>query len=304
MNGRLDLQLVRARHPIPAIAGRVVKLLRAGSEWKACCPFHADRSPSFTIFDNGRRFHCFGCGAAGDVLDFVQRTHRVGFREAAAILEGGTFPVAAMEASAAAAPSHDRTVEALAIWDRAENASGTPAESYLRSRRLQLPLPSAIRFTRLAYGKSGPQHPVMVTIVTDAQDRPTGIQRTYLNAAGTGKAAVAKPKLSLGRIAGGAIRLGPASSQVTVCEGLEDGLTLAQGGAGPVWVAAGASMLAGMKFPPVVRSVVIGADGDDAGEREALKAGAAYVAGGLQARIIRPLAGFKDFNAELQGAIL
>lgn len=70
---RLDLDAIRREYPLPAIAGKLVALRQAGAEFKACCPFHADRSPSFTIFSGGQRFHCFGCGAAGDVLDFVQR---------------------------------------------------------------------------------------------------------------------------------------------------------------------------------------------------------------------------------------
>ena len=83
MNGRLDLDAIRAAHPLPGVVGAVVKLHRAGNEWKACCPFHADRSPSFTIYSGGTRYQCFGCGASGDVFDFLQRLHGVGLREAA-----------------------------------------------------------------------------------------------------------------------------------------------------------------------------------------------------------------------------
>jgi hypothetical protein len=51
------------------------KLTRNGHEFATCCPFHAEDTPSFTIFigqDGVERFHCFGCGRKGDVLDFVQ----------------------------------------------------------------------------------------------------------------------------------------------------------------------------------------------------------------------------------------
>ena len=73
---------------------------------------------------------------------------------------------------------------------------------------------------------------------------------------------VAKPKRSLGTIKGGAIRLADldGSGVVTVCEGPEDGLSLLEMLGGPVWVAAGASFLPLMQFPPEVHSVVIGAD--------------------------------------------
>ncbi|MEO6248907.1 MAG: CHC2 zinc finger domain-containing protein [Sphingomicrobium sp.] len=93
MTGLLDLAAIRASHPLPAIVAASVKLIRAGNEWKTCCPFHEDRSPSLTIFDGGQRYHCFGCGASGDVLDWMQRLHSVGLKEAAAMLDGGQVPV-------------------------------------------------------------------------------------------------------------------------------------------------------------------------------------------------------------------
>ena len=52
----IDLEAIRRTNPLPAVAARIVPLRAAGREWLACCPFHPDRSPSFTIFDGGRRF--------------------------------------------------------------------------------------------------------------------------------------------------------------------------------------------------------------------------------------------------------
>lgn len=64
-----------------------------GREWVAPCPFHDERTPSFTIFtgnDHVERFQCFGCDAKGDVLDFTQRIKGVSTIEAIKILSGGT----------------------------------------------------------------------------------------------------------------------------------------------------------------------------------------------------------------------
>ncbi|WP_230206803.1 toprim domain-containing protein [Novosphingobium sp. Gsoil 351] len=132
----------------------------------------------------------------------------------------------------------------------------------------------------------------------------TGIQRIWLADDGEGKANVAKPKRSLGSVKGGAIRLGDldASGIVTVCEGPEDGLSLLEMVGGPVWVGAGATFLPAMQFPIGVRSVVIAADNDGAGERSAREAALAFAHRGLSVRIIRPLPAFKDFNDELRGA--
>jgi DNA primase len=261
----LDLDAIRRAHPLPAVVGAVVKLQRAGKEYKACCPLHADRTPSFTIYDGGQRFQCFGCGAGGDVLDFLQQLHSVSLREAADMLTGGNLPsvhIAPLPVDDGA----DRIAEAKAIWRAAEPAKGTLAETYLCNRGLHLPLPESIRFARLRYGTKGPEHPVLVACIASADNKLIGIQRTYLASDGLGKASVPKAKLSLGRVAGGAIRLAPCAASLIVCEGLEDGLTLQQELGRAVWVAAGASMLPNMIFPAGVRSVAIGGDNDDPGQ--------------------------------------
>lgn len=293
----LDLEELRANHSLPSIVGASVKLIRAGSEFKACCPFHSDRSPSFTIYAGGRRFQCFGCGAQGDVLDYLMRLHNVGLRDAAAMLTGGNLPSVHI-APAPVDDGADRIAEAKAIWRAARPASGTLAESYLRARGLHLPIPDSIRFARLRYGTKGAEHPVLVAAVASAEGKLIGIQRTYLNASGTGKAAVPKAKLSLGRVSGGAIRLAPCSTSLVVCEGLEDGLTLQQELGLTTWVAAGASMLPAMIFPEGVRSVAIGGDNDEAGRLSARKAAETFAHRGIESRVFFP-AEAKDFNQEL-----
>jgi len=73
-------------------AGFGLKLERDGDEFVACCPFHSEDTPSFTIFrgkDGVERFHCFGCGQRGDVMDFVQGVKGVDLKEAIKILGGG-----------------------------------------------------------------------------------------------------------------------------------------------------------------------------------------------------------------------
>lgn len=71
---------------IADIVGRHVELRRAGATLKACCPFHDERSPSFTVNERRNKFHCFGCGADGDAIDFLHRHLKVSFVEAARLL--------------------------------------------------------------------------------------------------------------------------------------------------------------------------------------------------------------------------
>ena len=299
----IDMDAIRSAYPLPAVAAKIVALRPAGKEWVACCPFHSDRSPSFTIFDGGRRFHCFGCGASGDVLDFVQRAFGVDLAGAARLLGGGMIPTCSQPGTIPPRPA-DRSGEALAIWNRSVPAAGTPAEAYLAFRGIHGPIPPDIRFLRLPCGNLGPA-PCLIAAVRDVDGNVTGVQRIWLAQDGRGKAAVAKPKLSLGRVKGGAIRLGDpdGAGAVTVCEGPEDGLSLLAMLGGPVWVAAGASFLPHMQFPAEAGSVLIGADNDPAGAQAAQAAAHAFAARGLSVRIIRPLAGFKDFNDELRGAL-
>lgn len=294
----LDLDAIRADHPLIAVAGAVLKLQRAGPEWKACCPFHSDRTPSFTIFSGGERFHCFGCGASGDVLDFIQRLHGVQLREAADMLTGGDLPSVHIE-PAPANTAVDRLPEAKAIWRNAVAVQGTPVETYLRSRGLDLPIPDTIRCANLRYGTTGPEMPVLVAAVASADNKLVGIQRTYLKPDGSGKATVSKPKLSLGKVAGGAIRCAPAARSLILCEGLEDALTLQQEIGQAVWCAAGASMLPSMILPAGVEEVAIGGDADEAGKAAANKAAETFARRGVKVRVFFPTPPHKDFNEEL-----
>ena len=298
----IDIPAIRIANPLPSIAAATVKLKRAGNEWKGCCPFHADRSPSFTIYSGGERFQCFGCGAQGDVLDYVARLYGLDMIGAARVLGAGDLPMVELPALPPA-DRGNRTSEALAIWERAIPAAGMLAQAYLEARGINPPFPPDLRFSRLPYGNSNPL-PCLVAAVRDVTGAITGLQRIYLRNDGRGKADLPNAKLSLGKVAGGAIRLSDldASRIVTVCEGPEDGLSLLEMLGGAVWAAAGASMLPAMQFPPEVRTIVIGADNDPAGAMAADKAAKAFTSRGLAVRIIRPLEGYKDFNDELRGA--
>ncbi len=76
------LDELRARTPLAPIVGRRVKLTRAGREWKGCCPFHNEKTPSFYVNDDKGFYHCFGCGAHGDVIRFLTEQEGLGFIDA------------------------------------------------------------------------------------------------------------------------------------------------------------------------------------------------------------------------------
>ena len=74
------LEEIRARTDIVELISSRIPLRRAGADFKACCPFHNEKTPSFIVSPSRRTFHCFGCGAAGDVFKFIM------------LSDGATFP--------------------------------------------------------------------------------------------------------------------------------------------------------------------------------------------------------------------
>ena len=76
------LDELRARTLLSAVISPSVKLIRAGREWKACCPFHSEKTPSFTINDEKGFYHCFGCGAHGDAIRFLTDARGLPFMDA------------------------------------------------------------------------------------------------------------------------------------------------------------------------------------------------------------------------------
>lgn len=77
---------VKDETDIVEIVKREVDLKQAGSVYKGLCPFHREKTPSFIVTPSRGRFHCFGCGAGGDVISFVMETEGVTFPEAVEIL--------------------------------------------------------------------------------------------------------------------------------------------------------------------------------------------------------------------------
>ena len=76
------LDELRARVTLSSVIMRTTKLQKAGREWKACCPFHSEKTPSFTVSDEKGFYHCFGCGAHGDVIRWMTDQRGLSFMDA------------------------------------------------------------------------------------------------------------------------------------------------------------------------------------------------------------------------------
>ena len=89
MTGRIPdsfLDELVSRSDIVEIISARVPLKKAGREYKACCPFHNEKSPSFSVSAEKQFYHCFGCGAHGTVIGFLMQYEKMEFLDAVADL--------------------------------------------------------------------------------------------------------------------------------------------------------------------------------------------------------------------------
>jgi DNA primase len=149
------LDELRARTPLPAVIGRRVRLARSGRQWKGCCPFHGEKTPSFYVYDD--HYHCFGCGKHGDAITFVMDTQGTSFPEAVEQLAaeaGMQVPKPSLEA----AEAEKQRLDLAAVLDAAASSyqrrlflpEGKAALDYLTNRGL-----SADTIRRYGLGWSG-----------------------------------------------------------------------------------------------------------------------------------------------------
>ena len=76
------IQELLARVDVVEIVGRHVQLKKAGANYKGLCPFHGEKSPSFTVSPSKQIYHCFGCGEHGNAIGFLMEHAGMGFVEA------------------------------------------------------------------------------------------------------------------------------------------------------------------------------------------------------------------------------
>lgn len=204
-------------------------------------------------------------------------------------------------AASPAASKAEKIALAMRIWEKAKPACGTLMESYLRSRAITIPIPPRLRFhDMLKHQPTDGWRPAMVALVTGRDDRPVAVHRTFLNRDGSGKAPVEPDRMTLGPIAGAAVRLAPVAARLAVGEGIETCLSVMQETGLPTWAALSTTGLKLLELPDVVREVVILADGDDEGEAAARAAALRWKREGRRVQIARPPRGL-DFNDMIRG---
>ncbi len=137
------LDELRARVTLSSVIMRTDKLQRNGREWKACCPFHDEKTPSFTVNDQKGFYHCFGCGAHGDVIRWMTDQRGMPFMDAVKQLaeEAGMELPAPDPQAAKRAEKRAELVdvtEAAQSWffENLNGSDGVRARQYLETRGL------------------------------------------------------------------------------------------------------------------------------------------------------------------------
>src|SRR5829696_7961353 len=135
------LDELRARTTLSAVVAPSLKLIKAGRVYKACCPFHSEKTPSFTVNDEKGFYHCFGCGAHGDAIGYLTEARGLPFMDAVKELASK----AGMEVPAADPKSRERAersaglhevMEAANLWfiEQLDGVEGGAARAYLKER--------------------------------------------------------------------------------------------------------------------------------------------------------------------------
>ena len=138
--------IVDAADMVAVVSART-QLRKAGARYTGRCPFHEERTPSFSVNPVDKLYYCFGCGAGGDLIKFVRETEQLDFAEALEWLaERFRVPLEYEESSPQVEESRRRRDRLHTVLDQAatfyerhlwEGSAGEPVRSYLESRGLQ-----------------------------------------------------------------------------------------------------------------------------------------------------------------------
>lgn len=142
---------IKSRCNIVDVIGRHVPLKKAGSSYKGLCPFHNEKTPSFVVYDTKQFFNCFGCGASGDVIEFVQRYNNLGFTEAVEKLAdeyGIEIKSAKFQGERERTALYELNREAAAYFYRAFSSGPNPGYEYMKKRGLE---PATLRKFGIGY---------------------------------------------------------------------------------------------------------------------------------------------------------
>jgi putative DNA primase/helicase len=259
------------------------------------CPAHDDHEPSLSIRD-GDTTVLFKCFAGCEQTAIFNALKHQG--------EWDEYPQSVAPYNQRGEPNQPTHLDTISkvkfarrLWQRSSEATDTPATRYLSNRGITLIPPPTIRFLPEAkHSLSGQFLPCMIAAINRWPSTDiAAVHRTFLSSTSSLKASVSSPKMSLGKLSGGAVQLAAASEILGLAEGIETALSAMQLYGDPVWAACG-SNLAGVAIPNSVKHVVVYADSGEPGRLAAAKAVETFCSQGRDVTLVCPLDGYGDFN--------
>ena len=325
-----DVAVAQVRYDIDAITARLRDTAHAwvpglfphgrrqGDEWRlANIRGDAPRNSGSCVIalkgDRAGSWHDFDGNQGGGALSTLEHgtglTGKALFAHAADMTgcsPGG--PLRLEPPPAAAKPDRDVSHEITFTLQRAVPLPGTDAETYLHGRGLAVPAAADLLFhPDLTHWETKTGFAALIGVVSDRDGKPIAIHRTYLTADGgqVSKAAVSKPRMMLGKTAGGAVRLAPIGPNgvLGLCEGIETGMAVMTACPTlPVWATLSTSGLEQIALPSEAQRILILADHDasGAGQRAAEAIARRLRADGRGLCIAMPPTPGDDFNDLLQ----
>jgi DNA primase len=308
-----DLDALKARTNLVETVRGDVKLKRGGADehW-GCCPFHREKTPSFKVSARRQEYHCFGCGAHGDIIDYlvqhdglstgeaIRRLHELADATSPATAPSrrpGRRPPAEVPPDLVLDPEVERR-RALAqeTWRQTETiADGLPFDYLTRRRGIAVWDCDRVRWHPRCPWKGGIAGCILVPITDHATGYVVGIWRI--------RPAMRGPieRRGLGSSKGNAARLFDAPGpELIVTEGVEDALAAHALFGAPAWAALSATGMAGLILPARFRRILIVPDNDPPGLDAAQRLARRLVSEGRRVEIQKPKSA-KDANDVLTG---
>jgi hypothetical protein len=275
---------------------------------------------SFSYDFHSHHWHSFETDEAGDLLDLIQYGNPgwdlgraiAWAREWIGDRVTGRRPSPPLTPAARLARIKTiGTRRAVRLWREARPPEGTPVETYLATRGLQLPGRSehVLRF-HPECPRGADRLPAMLGLMRGiVTDRMLGVHRTFLSADGRAKAApdsktMMPNKMMLGRSKGAVLKFTPdedVTLGLALTEGIEDGLAVLAEGGGPVWVCLSAGAMAHFPLLGGIEALTVFSDNDAPGRPAAEMCAERWRAAGREARVVAPPSHRKDFGAVAEG---
>ena len=181
MISQTSIERLKTSLDIVDVIGSYIELKKAGANFKANCPFHGEKTPSFVVSPQKQIFHCFGCGVGGDSIKFVMEYEKLGYKDAIEKLASSYNIPLSYEKGANSYSDEKRVLELLEHWYKSNLQQNQRALEYVQNRGInqnsiekfgigfvdsgasvlqflkskQLPLPKAVDAGVIAVGEDG-----------------------------------------------------------------------------------------------------------------------------------------------------